>query len=275
MFLSAVLSLRPESAASLPANLGQATHAWFLGQVRALDPALAAALHTADDLHPFTVSNLLSPGGRYDGMAEHRPDRTLTLRVASTAPALTELLALHWLPFLPERLELDSGAAFRICGASVLTSADGWAGTNSPAQLVEQAQRGDPPDKLALEFASPTVFRSHGQFMPLPLPRLVFEGLARRWAALPACPLVAPDGFLQTVDEGVVISRYRLRTEQVAFLRGGVRVGFPAFVGLCTFALRARNEQIARFVHLLAAFAFYAGVGKHTAMGLGQTRLYV
>ena len=104
------------------------------------------------------------------------------------------------------------------------------------------------------------------------LPRLVFEGLARRWAMLSARPLPAPEGFLQAIEEGAVISRYDLRTEQAAFSRNGVRVAFPAFVGRCTYALRMRDESAARFAHLLAAFAFYAGVGKHTAMGLGQTR---
>lgn len=270
MFLSAVLTLRPATAVSLPANLGKEMHAWFLDQVEALDDVLSASLHTTDDLRPFTVSNLTWHGVRYDGMVEHRPDRTLALRVTSTSPALTELLSLHWLPFLPERLELDSGAAFHICAVSVQSPA-GWAATGSATQLVDQAGAGPPPTGLTFEFASPTVFRSHRNYLPLPLPRLVFEGLARRWAMLPACPLPVPDGFLQAVEKGVVISRYRLHTEQVAFQRG-VRVGFPAFTGRCTFALRMEDESAARFVSLLAAFAFYAGVGKHTAMGLGQAR---
>jgi CRISPR/Cas system endoribonuclease Cas6 (RAMP superfamily) len=55
------------------------------------------------------------------------------------------------------------------------------------------------------------------------------------------------------------------------FKEGGLKVGFT---GDCHFiALRRDHRQWLRVLHLLAAFALYAGVGAHTAMGLGQARV--
>jgi hypothetical protein len=39
-----VLTLRPETSASVPAFLERAVHAWFLDQVRPLDASLAETL---------------------------------------------------------------------------------------------------------------------------------------------------------------------------------------------------------------------------------------
>lgn len=79
MLISAVLTLQPTAPATVPANLGRATHAWFLDQVRQLDPALADALHAPNQERPFTVSNLW--GGR--------PQRSETLRVSRMRLAST------------------------------------------------------------------------------------------------------------------------------------------------------------------------------------------
>ena len=127
-----------------------------------------------------------------------------------------------------------------------------------------------PSSRLALRFASPTVFRSSGVNVPLPLPGLVFEGLARRWNAFG--PLRIPPEVRRFADERMVISRYQLRTERVTFGDEGERGAYPGFVGVCGYAFRGRDRYWMGLIHLLAAFALYAGVGTRTTMGLGQTR---
>ena len=59
-------------------------------------------------------------------------------------------------------------------------------------------------------------------------------------------------------------------------LAGGMQIGFT---GRCGYTLPAgaglppRDEYLWRALHLLAAFAFYAGVGAKTTMGMGTARV--
>ena len=106
--------------------------------------------------------------------------------------------------------------------------------------------------------------------MPLPLPGLVFESLARRWNAFG--PLRIPDEVRRFADEQIVIARYQLRTERVTFGEQGARGAYPGFVGVCGYAFRTRDRYWLGLIHALAAFALYAGVGARTTMGLGQAK---
>ena len=51
------------------------------------------------------------------------------------------------------------------------------------------------------------------------------------------------------------------------------RRAYPGFVGVCSYAFRSRDRYGLGLIHLLAAFAFYAGVGARTTVGLGQARV--
>jgi len=134
--------------------------------------------------------------------------------------------------------------------------------TLSPAQ---------PPRQVNLHFASPTVFRSGGANVPLPLPGMVFESLVRRWNAF--APLQIPLEIRRFADEAMVIARYHLHTERVAFGEEGERGAYPGFVGTCGYSFLVHDRYWLGLIHLLAAFAFYAGVGARTTMGLGQVRV--
>jgi CRISPR/Cas system endoribonuclease Cas6 (RAMP superfamily) len=66
MLVSVVIKLAVEKPATVPIDLGRATHAWFLSQVRRTDPALVEQLHEPNAPRPFTVSALRGarPGSR-------------------------------------------------------------------------------------------------------------------------------------------------------------------------------------------------------------------
>lgn len=292
MLISAVLTLQPTVPAAVPANLGRATHAWFLDQVRRLDPALAGSLHTPNQERPFTVSNLWGaraalrdPSGFGDASNLHEaagrnpkglatvalsPDHPCFLRLTSYQPALSALLAERLLPALPQTIAL-AGATLRVVDATADATQHPWAGQTSMAELLRQhTLQGQPEPRVTLHFASPTVFRSQEMMVPLPLPRLVFEGLVRRWNAL--APVALPAEVNRFADECLVISRHRIRTERVVFGEEGERGAFPGFVGNVTYAFRVRDRYWMGLIHLLAAFSLYAGVGQRVTMGLGQVR---
>jgi CRISPR-associated endoribonuclease Cas6 len=272
MLISAVLTLAPTQPVTVPANLGRATHAWFLDEVRTQDSALAETLHAPNQERPFTVSNLWG-AGRPDRekQVSFAPERPCFLRLTSFWPPLSALVQERILPHLPESITL-AGAGFRIVDVAVDGAQHPWAGQASFEDLVQRytLQAAAPPPRLTLRFASPTVFRSDGANVPLPLPGLVFEGLARRWNAF--APLQIPPEVRRFADEVMVIARYELRTEQVIFGEEGERGMYPGFVGTCSYAFKTHDRYWLGLAHLLAAFALYAGVGARTTMGLGQAR---
>jgi CRISPR-associated endoribonuclease Cas6 len=116
-------------------------------------------------------------------------------------------------------------------------------------------------------FASPTTFNSRGRTLPLPLPELVFGSLLDRWQAF--APIALHPDMRRFAEEAIVLSRYRLRTRSMPTKDRGMQIGFT---GQVTFVARNRDRYWLNVLHLLAAFAFYSGVGYQTGIGLGQVR---
>jgi CRISPR-associated endoribonuclease Cas6 len=185
-----------------------------------------------------------------------------------------------------------------------------WAGYTSYERLVEQARALDlaspAAQHIGLEFRSPTAFSdgqvAWGKRMHLfPDPDRVFDRLARVWNEW-APSTLALDALLiqQYAREWIVVAQHELTTRLFHFDRYS-QVGFT---GTCLYRLMdvgrragpglapASSDQRgspapgsgraptaagaglapAQALHLLAEFAFYAGVGQKTAMGMGQAR---
>ena len=145
-----------------------------------------------------------------------------------------------------------------------------WSGYTTWHDLVERAE---PDPDIALNFVSPTAF-SFGQkewgkkAVVLPQPALVFGNLLRTWNALAPDELhIEADELMPCVEEHVVVSRIdRLKTSVLKF-KHSLQIGF---VGEVTYKCMAERERARRQVNTLADFAFYAGVGMKTTMGMGQ-----
>jgi len=284
MLLSAVIRLAPLQPVTLSADLGRAVHAWFLGQVRRADPALAERLHEPNAPRPFTLSSLRGMGQAIGGKVTLTPEREYWLRVTSMEATLSCLLQEQVLPALPEEAEL-AGATFGLRGATCDPAEHPWAGQTTWEALTQAhlLGAGRVERTLTLQFASPTTFRRTegtsgltdgegqayrvaGHNVPLPLPGLVFDSYLQRWNRF--APVTLPPEVKRYAEECVAVSRYHLQTVLVEF--GEAReVGF---VGTCRFTALVADPYWLRLLHLLAAFAFYAGTGHHTTRGMGQTR---
>lgn len=289
MLLAIVLTLRPAATYTLPANLGRATHGWFLGEIQRLNAALAASQHpppanekisTPFNLaarhaqRSFTVSNLLGAHTEYDESTRNvSPSDRFLLRITSLDAELSQLLTLNWLTKLPECFSFGANAKFRIEGATVDGERHRFAGKADPVALHTRCFDAPPPRFLEFEFISPTTFKSGENYLPLPLPRLVFEGLARRWDENYGALFPERVEFDVNAAEQIALSGCVLRTSNVHFNRVGEEYGFPGFTGRARFSLAQCSPPVARLAAMLAEFAVFAGVGKHTTMGLGQTQL--
>lgn len=269
MLTSLVLTVRAAQAVDLPRNLGRASHALFLRLIAARDPGLAYALHEETGARAFTCSGLV--GGQSDAQALHlTPGAEVWLRFAGLNAQVSEhLLGLANEP--PDVVELD-GHRLQVCKATVDSQEHPWAGRDGYRALCDRILHapGLPSRSVTVEFASPTTFHTRnaaGQRVnvPLPLPGLVFGSLLDRWQVF--SPIAVDPDTRRYAEEMVVLSRHKLRTRALRFKEAGSEIGF---VGEATFATLSIDRYWGRVLQVLAAYAFYAGVGAKTTMGMGQ-----
>jgi CRISPR-associated endoribonuclease Cas6 len=258
--LAAVIHLHPAQA--LSPWLGRAAQAWLLESVRRVDPALAGTLHGGQSRRPYTIS---APRGE-------PADRWL--RITSLSADLTAVLTEAILPRLDGPIRL-ADAEVRV--AAVETGGNPWAGRSDFETLARAAFD---PGSLDLhpgfEFATPTAFHRDGLIVPLPLPVLIYGGLIHAWNSFSPLPLpVVLDGF---AERCVGVARHRIATCMVQFGSSERCIGFT---GTASFAILPQERtgltvdeyrQRAQALDLLARFAFYAGIGVRTAVGMGQAR---
>jgi CRISPR-associated endoribonuclease Cas6 len=251
-------------------------------------------LHNGQAQRPFTVSNLLELGWGRGAKVRLSPDRCYTLRVTSFSPQLSALLRERVIAELPGTISL-AGVPLRVTGSTTdgsteasaacdelsrvelsralaeVPGAHPWAGADTFETLAgRHTLETHIPHRVSLRFASPTLFRSKDMNVPLPAPGLVFGGLLDKWNAF--APFQLHPDTRRFAEDCLAVSRYRLQTRQVVFGENSGRGAVAGFVGHCSYAIRARDRYWMGLIQLLAAFAFYAGVGRRTTMGLGQTK---
>lgn len=271
MLLSTVFILRPLADTTLPMTLGNAFYTAFLQLVAEHDPELATWLHDANGPKPFTTSPLQGPVAVRDKQLHLQPDQDYWLRVTSIDARLSRTLsALEAQP--PPTLRLHNGQ-FAVTHVTSQPQVHPWAACVPYDALYEAAlaheMRSRP--QVPLVFESPTAFRSQGRTTVFPLPRLVFGSLMSRWNHYAPFPL--DEDLIDVLDAEIDVDRYDLKTQMQNFGRYQLQIGF---VGQCTFGARKDVEaEVVWCMRLLAQFAFFAGVGYRTTMGMGQVRLQV
>lgn len=270
---SVVLVCSPVREVEIEATVGHQAHAAFLDAIRQADPRLSAMLHDPQvSIRPFTVSPLGAMPSVRNGRVRLNPARNYWLR-------FTILYAPIFRRFMERFLESGDPPVLRLHPAEmavreilVTPGTHPWSGYTSWAQLVQDAA---PEPELTLQFVSPTAF-SFGQkewgkkIVVLPQPELVFGSLLRVWNGYAPPPLRLEEAGLRAyLEEHVVIREIRGLQTRMLRLRGLPQVGF---VGTITYGLMGENEVARLALNLLADFAFYAGVGMKTTMGMGQCR---
>jgi CRISPR-associated endoribonuclease Cas6 len=269
MLLAAVVTLTPVEPTSAPAALGRAVHAWFLDRVGEVDADLAGRLHRGDGPRPFTASNLWGAKKARGNRVLLDPEHPCWVRLTGLSGEVSQAIA-SALPAAGDELAL-AGTVFRVRETATETERHPWAGRAGYADLVQYytLATSRQPRGVTLRFASPTLCRSHGQDLPLPLPSYVFGGYLRKWNAF--APIALPDDARRYAEECIALGRFKLRSHLVSFERGdkGAHVGFT---GETRFRFLVGDAYWTRVMLLLAGYAFWAGTGYRTTAGLGQTQ---
>lgn len=268
MLRSVVIQFSPMEEMVIPPTNGHLVHAWFLDLVRTQDRALSERLHKEDREKPFTVSPINGKIERRDGQWWLLPDQRYWVRFTGLEKTISDILV--DLPVKPAGPGLFQTVPCEVVKIYRSPEEHEWAGEISYDALIGAAtyQAGSPTSPVRFHFASPTTFRTQDGDLPVPLPALVFGSLARKWDAYSTDP-IGPE-LAARLTETVLLSRYELRTSMQDF----GRYRLVGFTGDCEYQVRRGVEpSVGQAVRVLAAFAFYAGVGYHTTMGLGQARL--
>jgi len=266
MLVSFVLIISPKSSAIMPLTLGRALQALFLKLVSTQNSRLAEELHAPARFKPYTISPLRGQLLAENGGLLARAGQRYWLRITSIDEKLSQtILTLD--RHLPDRINILKNI-FDVSGTALNPVQLPWAVTTTYGSLYNQA--GTAESDIDFEFSSPTTFRSGKINTPFPLPGLVFGSLIKKWNFFAPSP-VSID-LISLVEEQVLLSRYELKTHMLDY-NDKRQVGFE---GKCKFVLPDSGDNgLSAVINLLADFAFFAGVGAKTTMGMGQARRLV
>ncbi|MBQ0066679.1 MAG: CRISPR system precrRNA processing endoribonuclease RAMP protein Cas6 [Phascolarctobacterium sp.] len=120
---------------------------------------------------------------------------------------------------------------------------------------------------ILLNFLSPASFKSNGEYMFYPTPRLILGSLLNKWNTCSEVKL-EESNLLENLTAETYIAGYKLASRKFE-LEGSM---VPGFRGEFTLGLRG-NIMANRIIRLLAEFAQFAGVGMKTALGMGGINL--
>jgi CRISPR-associated endoribonuclease Cas6 len=252
------LSIQPTQDSTLPSNYTYWLHAWFLDQIRQIDPNLSAELHDNQAEKAFTLSGFLGATPPSNRIINFSATTTYHCQITALHKTLSAALK-NWQP--PSTITLRN-STFQITQRQ----------TNLPATTYKTLwDNTNLDDELNLSFLSATAFHKNGNHMPLPIPENLFHSYLRRWNIFSDYQFDHEE-FLNWVREGVVLLRHNIRSIKVQPGKQGSVTGFMGNIQLGITNKAQYQVDFSHLAHALIAAAPYFGTGHKVTFGLGQTR---
>lgn len=237
----------------LPSTLGRAIHAQVLKWLQIGNPTVSKFVHESQE-SPISLSGLIGHR-RQSGI---QAGDEFYFRICLLNGSLIEPLLLGIERSENEPINLGN-FTFAIKQVYSLPGTHPWVDSTTYEMLAKLPNFSD---DITLEFFSPTSFKQEQNIQPFPLPELVFFSLQRRWN------FFAPESLkFEAIPWRVLVSAYQLETHALK-METYSEIGAKGWV-----KYRFLNPEQARIATILAHFAFFAGVGRKTSMGMGQTKL--
>jgi CRISPR-associated endoribonuclease Cas6 len=234
-----VLEIAVFASEILPYTLGRAIHAQCFQWLTNTSPDLAEKLHFQDPL-PLTLATKPSPSRNQ-----------IYIRIG----ILQRQLFAHLLLGMSRDIGNDITLTKIPCRLGKWIDIKHSVSYESLIQVPAK-------NIIELEFLSPTSFKQGERVQPFPLPELVFSNLLRRWNSL------APEAYrLPTVEWQGFICAYDLKTVALK-MKSDPEIGAKGWI-----RYQFLDPQQAQIATTLSHFAGFAGVGRKTSMGMGQTKI--
>jgi len=265
MLSSLLIELDTLEPAILNGYGGEALHGLFFEILRDYSKKVFDVVHNENRKpKPFSLSGVLQKKTRREGKLFLSAGEDVSLRIT----VLDEKLIPDILASFAKALNLKTKFALANGKTTIknINYQDGsspWVRSSLYPKLFEEAKA---RDRVNLRFNSPTSFRVKGNQCTLPLATLIFGSLLEKWNSFSGIRFKT--AFLEKL-EAVFPSQLQLRSELVEFSNYRI-IGFKGEVEYRLGKTLTREEK--KQLNALADFAFYAGVGYKTTMGMGQTR---
>jgi CRISPR-associated endoribonuclease Cas6 len=253
---------------------GRAAQAIALDAISCYQPALSAQQHLpGHSMRAYAVSGLMTGDGLPLYPPFH-PDMRAWIRLTG----LQREVVAAFQEYRPDDILLDD---WEWSVEEILWDGNLWAGHTTYAELARRNEKLPASEQITLCFVSPTLFKSNGLSSPLPLPHLVFGSLVNRWREYAPVPL--PPEITDFAQHCIGINCHLIQTSNIK-----LRYLETGFTGEVTFALGVHNSKLekdnpelaailkrekqnfCRIIAMLSDYAFYSGVGKMTAQGMGM-----
>ncbi len=241
---------------------GYQVYGLLLNVLRMSSQSLAEELHGLDGAKPFTVSPLQGRFGRAGEGLRVIPESEYSLRFTFLKGDVFAHFLDGAMKWGDDTVELGSGS-FQVEEVNPASKKDPSTDFQSYEGILNGASTWR---QIELQFLSPTAFRSRGHNVIFPEPALVFGSYLTKWQAF--SPVKIEAEIASWLDK-IMVSRYRLQTHILDF--GSYQeIGFT---GHCRYEIdKDTTEDVVIALNTLADFAYYAGTGAKTTMGMGQTK---
>lgn len=253
---SIILYLQAVNTASLPEFPGRLLHAAFFQLLHACSPQLSAAIHDNMQAKPFSISLLTSPRKKrkQHGRWQFVTGEQFSWRINALTPEVYAAVS-----------TIQASDSFNI-GALAVTVVSVSADT--PGQnLLPWLNAPEKVREIQFHFHTPVSFRKDKYDYPIPQPALIFASLADKWNSVGMTPVINKEE-LRILAEQILPRDWQGKTAKVYFAKDR---GMLAFTGDFRFALQQLKPEQRTPLLRLAHFACYAGVGRLTTQGFGQT----
>lgn len=274
MLASLVIHLQPEDTYEINFPLNRSIQALFYEILKKGDSEVALACHDSNSVKPFTVSPLFGPFGRTSSKRLIVKGFNYWFRCAFLKQDIFDAFSKTIFPMSAGREQVSlSGKKFLVQHVELEKKKRfSWSNISSFSTLMKEAQETAQSLKsklscsIVLKFASPTTFRRGEINYLFPDPYLVFQSYTKKWNAFSEMP-IDENLLIDYVNSSLVVSSYALKTD--IFDIGDVAL--QGFKGFCRLSLLKFQKVYTPVVLALVKFAFYAGTGQKTTMGMGMT----
>jgi len=235
---------------------GEEVYKYFLSFLSLYDRKKASLLYDESDINPFSCSPIITSRKPQGGKIIFKEGEKFKFEIG----LLTEEIKNWFEESLKVVLQKEDasvsfdGKIFKFIGLKIKKSFD--------LEDVKRIIKSRDFTKICITFKSPCVLKNREIISPFPEPEKVLKSILRRWDKF----LPYEIGLLEEVFSKVMVERYKLKTEILAFKK----FKLIGFVGEVCYNLRKIAKEDRVKIALLFEYGTYSGVGYKVSMGMGK-----